>query len=81
MSGFPSLTPAMTILVEIEAPMSVGSASRGAPLSVVPMVGGTIRSHPEFPTEVDATLTGGYDYIHNDPDNKRMRLNAHSTAK
>ena len=42
----------------------------------------TIKSEPGFTPEVDASIVGqGNDYIHNDPDGKHMRLNAHGQVK
>lgn len=78
MSEFPTLEPAFTIQVAIDAPMSVGSASRGTPMAIVPLRDGTMKSESGFSPAVDATFKGmGNDYIHNDPTGKHMRLNAH----
>lgn len=78
MSEFPALEPAFTIQVTIDAPMGVGSSSRGNPLTIVPMTGGTMKSESGFSPSVDARFKGtGNDYIHNDPTGKQMRLNAH----
>lgn len=42
----------------------------------------TLKSEPGFSPEVDASSVGqGNDYIHNDPDGKHMRLNAHGQVK
>ena len=47
-----------------------------------PMVGGTVTSEPGFTPALNATFEGtGNDYIRNDPDGKRMRLNAHGVLK
>lgn len=47
-----------------------------------PMVGGTVISEPGFTPALDAKFEGtGNDYIRNDPDGKRMRLNAHGVVK
>ncbi|MCJ1364625.1 hypothetical protein MMC16_003738 [Acarospora aff. strigata] len=82
MSGFPSLQPAMTVLVTIDPPMSVGSASRGTPVAVVPMTGGSVKTESSFSPELDAEFVGtGADYIHNDPSGEHMRLNAHGVLK
>lgn len=46
------------------------------------MVGGTLISEPEFTPAINANFVGtGNDYIRNDPDGKRMRLNAHGVVK
>ncbi len=82
MADFPSLEPAFTIRVEIDAPMGVGSSSRGTPLAVVPMTGGTMKSEPDFFLTIDAKFKGtGNDYIHNDPTGKHMRLNANGVLE
>ncbi|KAI9871043.1 MAG: hypothetical protein M1830_003504, partial [Pleopsidium flavum] len=82
MSGFPSLQPAMTVLVSIDPPLGVGAYSKGTPLAVVPMTGGTVKSESGFSPEIDAEFVGtGNDYIHNDPSGKHMRLNAHGVLK
>ena len=46
------------------------------------MTGVNIKSEPGFTPEIDAELVGSAnDYIHNDPDGKHMRLNAHGQVK
>ncbi|KAF2866330.1 hypothetical protein BDV95DRAFT_208408 [Massariosphaeria phaeospora] len=78
MSGFPNLQPAFTVRVSITAPLEVG-AQHGAPLVIVPMVSGTVKSEPGFEPALDAELHGvGYDYIHNDADGTNMRLDVRS---
>ena len=78
MAGFPKTAPALNVSVQIAAPMMIGSASRGTPLTVVPISGGTVQSEPGFEPELDATFKGtGNDYIHTDPTGKHMRLDAH----
>ncbi|KAK4692069.1 RNA polymerase I-specific transcription initiation factor RRN6, partial [Lecanoromycetidae sp. Uapishka_2] len=82
MSNFPSLQPAMTVLVEIANATSIGSASRGTPLSIAPMTGGSIKSESGFSPSIDAQWEGvGADYIHVDPSSTHMRLNAHGAVK
>ncbi|THC97546.1 hypothetical protein EYZ11_002969 [Aspergillus tanneri] len=82
MSGFPSVLPAFTIKVTIDAPLSVGSASRSNPLQVVPMTGGTVTSESSFSPALEAEFVGvGNDYIHADADGKHLRLDAHSVLK
>ncbi|KAL8942236.1 MAG: hypothetical protein Q9211_001480 [Gyalolechia sp. 1 TL-2023] len=80
--GLPRLEPAMRFLIEIAAPIAVGSASRGTPLSAVSMASGTAVSHPTFKPVFDAVFEGGgTDYIRNDPDGKHMRLDAHAVMR
>lgn len=55
MSGFPSLTPAFTVRVTIDAPMPVGGQG-GSSLVIVPMVGGTIKSEEGVEPKLDAEL-------------------------
>ncbi|XP_014556878.1 hypothetical protein COCVIDRAFT_37608 [Bipolaris victoriae FI3] len=81
MSGFPSLQPAFTVRVEIDAPMQVGGQS-GPQLAIVPMTSGTVKSEEGFEPKLDGVLHGvGYDYIHNDADNANMRLDVRSQVK
>ena len=62
-------------LVEIDPPLSVGSSSRGTPMAIVPMKGGTMKSESGFSPAIDAKFKGvGNDYVHNDPTGKHMRL-------
>jgi RNA polymerase I-specific transcription initiation factor RRN6 len=66
----------------LDPALPVGSASRGTPLAVVPMVSGTVKSEPCFEPALDAELNGvGYDYIRNDADGGVMRLDVRSTLK
>jgi len=82
MAGFPTLKPAFTVRVSVDAAYHVGSAHRKVALIVVPMVGGTVISEPGFTPSINATFAGtGNDYIRNDPDGKRMRLDAHGVIK
>lgn len=78
MAGFPKTVPALTINVNIAVPYLVGSISRGAPLTVVPIIGGTVLSEPGFEPIIEATFKGtGNDYMHTDPTGKHMRLDSH----
>jgi hypothetical protein len=46
------------------------------------MTGGTVKSDPGYSLALDAEFVGtGNDYIHADPDNKHLRLNAHGVIK
>ena len=46
------------------------------------MSGGSLISDPSFNPSIDAEFVGmGNDYIHNDPDGKHMRLDAHGVVK
>jgi len=81
MSDFPSLQPAMTVRVVIDAPLAVGGTT-GTPLNIVPMTSGTIKTEPGFEPALDAELHGvGYDYIHNDASGETMRLDVRSQVK
>jgi hypothetical protein len=55
MSGFPSLQPAFTVRVGIDAPMQVGGQA-GAQLVIVPMVSGTVKSEEGFEPVLDGKL-------------------------
>ncbi|OJJ73815.1 hypothetical protein ASPBRDRAFT_41546 [Aspergillus brasiliensis CBS 101740] len=82
MSEFPTLQPAFTFKVTIDAPLGVGSASRQNNLQVVPMTGGAVKSVPGFSPALDAEFVGvGNDYIRADADGKHLRLNAHGVIK
>lgn len=75
LSDYPSLQPALHLQIVIGPASPIGSLSRGTPLTVVPLISGTLVSEPGFPVRVDARLRGqGVDYVHNDPDGGRMRL-------
>mgnify|MGYP003624089085 CR=1 FL=1 len=54
-SGFPSLQPAFTVRVDIDAPMQVGGQA-GSQLAIVPMVSGTVKSEEGFEPKLDAEL-------------------------
>ena len=78
MAGFPRTVPALTITVNIAVPYLVGSISRGTPLTVVPIIGGTVLSEPDFEPNIEAKFKGtGNDYMHTDPTGKHMRLDSH----
>lgn len=78
MAGFPQTTPALTLTVNIAVPHLVGSISRGTPLTVVPITGGTVLSEPGFEPRIEAKFKGtGNDYMHTDPTGKHMRLDSH----
>jgi hypothetical protein len=78
MAGFPRTAPALTLTVNIGVPYLVGSISRGTPLTVVPIVGGTVLSEPGFEPIIEAAFKGtGNDYMHTDPTGKHMRLDSH----
>jgi RNA polymerase I-specific transcription initiation factor RRN6 len=81
MSGFPSLQPAFTVRVNIDAPMQVGGQA-GPQLAIVPMTSGTVKSEEGFEPKLDGELHGvGYDYIRNDADGANMRLDVRSQVK
>ncbi|KAL6718155.1 hypothetical protein ACLMJK_004243 [Lecanora helva] len=46
------------------------------------MTGGSIKSEPNFSPSIEAEFAGtGNDFIHNDPDGKAMRLDAHGAVR
>ena len=54
-SGFPTLQPAFTVRVTIDAPMSVGGQA-GSQLVIVPMVSGTVKSEDGFEPKLNGEL-------------------------
>jgi RNA polymerase I-specific transcription initiation factor RRN6 len=54
-SGFPTLQPAFTVRVDIDAPMAVGGQA-GSQLVIVPMVSGTIKSEEGADLKLDGQL-------------------------
>jgi RNA polymerase I-specific transcription initiation factor RRN6 len=54
-TGFPSLQPAFTVLVNTGKPMEVGGQA-GAALLIVPMVSGTLKSEPGCKLALDGEL-------------------------
>ncbi|KZF26502.1 hypothetical protein L228DRAFT_264888 [Xylona heveae TC161] len=82
MSGFPTLKPAFTVTVDIAPPEVLANVSKsGAPLNVVPMTAGTVKSEPGFELALDATFNGtGHDFIRQDPSGKHLRLDVRSTV-
>lgn len=83
MSNFPKLIPAFTAHVVLDAPVTVGSVSKGAPLTVVPFLSENsfIRSEPGYPVKVDAVFIHGSDFIRQDPSSKHVRLDVNSILK
>ncbi|KAI9890707.1 MAG: hypothetical protein M1814_003637 [Vezdaea aestivalis] len=79
--SFPKLVPALTANVVIDPAVKVGETARGPGLNIIHMVGGSLKSEPDFPIKVDATLMGGYDFIRADPSGKQVRLDVHSVLK
>lgn len=46
------------------------------------MIGGTVTAEPDFTPALNATFVGtGNDYVHGDPDQKKLRLDAHAVLK
>lgn len=54
-SGFPTLQPAFTVRVNIDAPMAVGGQA-GSQLVIVPMVSGTVKSEDGFEPKFNGEL-------------------------
>jgi Protein of unknown function (DUF3237) len=86
-SLFPSLIPAFTFRFKIGSPSLVGGLSLGRPLTVVPIVSGSLRSEASWTRAIEEGGAGqeelngvvrgqGTDYVRNDPDGRRMRLDA-----
>ncbi|KAL1852237.1 hypothetical protein Plec18167_006051 [Paecilomyces lecythidis] len=47
-----------------------------------PMIGGTVAAEPGFSPALNANFVGtGNDYVHGDPDQKKLRLDAHAVLK
>ncbi|GAD93956.1 conserved hypothetical protein [Paecilomyces variotii No. 5] len=82
MAAFPKTKPAFTVKAVIDEPYVVGSHHRKTSLAVVPITGGMVTAEPGFTPVLNATLVGtGNDYIHFDPDQTKLRLDAHSVLK
>ncbi|KAL3438162.1 hypothetical protein BDV09DRAFT_161012 [Aspergillus tetrazonus] len=82
MSEFPSLKPAFTIQIELDAPLAVGTGVRDTNLQVIPFSKGVFKTAEGFEPAFEAQVVGtGNDYIHADPDGKHMRLNANGVIK
>jgi hypothetical protein len=82
MSEFPSLKPAFTIQIELDAPLAVGTGVRDTNLQVIPFTKGVFKTAEGFEPAFEAQVMGtGNDYIHADPDGKHMRLNANGVIK
>jgi RNA polymerase I-specific transcription initiation factor RRN6 len=82
-TSFPVLVPSYTFSFRIGGPTSpVGAFTRGQPLTVVSIVRGSVRTEAnregaEEVVRLEATVRGnGVDYVRNDPDGGRMRLDA-----
>ncbi|RQM05743.1 hypothetical protein DH86_00004122, partial [Scytalidium sp. 3C] len=67
--------------VEIQPPYSAGSVARGHSLTIVPFEGGSVKSEPSYPIQIDGTFTHGSDFIRTDPDGKFSRLQVTSVLK
>ncbi|EWC48792.1 hypothetical protein DRE_00097 [Drechslerella stenobrocha 248] len=79
--GFPRLKPAFTAVLDIEPGLPIGALSSGPTLVWVKIKSGTLKSHPDFPTPVNATLISGADWIHGDPSGSVQRLDVRSVFK
>jgi hypothetical protein len=89
-TSFPILVPSYTFSFRIGGPTSpVGAFTRGQPLTVVYIVRGSVRTEgpagggaeswerEDGVVRLEATVRGqGVDYVRNDPDGGRMRLDA-----
>ncbi|KAG4442753.1 hypothetical protein IFR05_001770 [Cadophora sp. M221] len=85
MSNFPKLIPAFTANILIDAPVTVGAVSKGAPLFAVPFItensDSFIKSEPDYAIKVDAVMVHGNDFIRQDPSGKHVRLEVNSVLK
>jgi hypothetical protein len=70
-------------LVVLDDTVSVGSVSKGAPLTVVPFISedSFIRSDSSYPIKIDAVFIHGSDFIRSDPSGKHSRLDVTSILK
>ncbi|KAF3932014.1 hypothetical protein ABW20_dc0103626 [Dactylellina cionopaga] len=80
-AAFPKLKPAFTVLLDIEPGQPIGTLSSGPKLVWVKLKSGSIISHPDYKTKVNATLVAGADWIHGDPDGQIQRLDVRSVFK
>lgn len=55
---YPTLQPALRLVLNIGPMMNVGSLSRGTPLTVIPMVGGRLTSEEGFEVNIDVAVVG-----------------------
>ncbi|KAK4162145.1 hypothetical protein QBC43DRAFT_322467 [Cladorrhinum sp. PSN259] len=78
MSGFPTLVPAFTAKIAINAPSLVSPTLRHVP--IIPEIS-TLVSEPSYSIAVDAVLLQGADFIRTDPDGRHVRLEVQSLAK
>ncbi|KAL1953663.1 hypothetical protein VTO42DRAFT_2374 [Malbranchea cinnamomea] len=82
MADYPTLQPALTVQVKIAPPTPIGSNSRKCRFLVIPIVGGNVKGESGFSPALNGEFIGqGNDYIHMDPDEKRLRLDAHGVVK
>ncbi|EPE36322.1 hypothetical protein GLAREA_05660 [Glarea lozoyensis ATCC 20868] len=81
MSNFPKLIPAFTTNIVLDPPISVGSVSHGAPLTIATFrsENSFLRSEPDYPIKVNAKFVHGVDNIRQDPSGKHLRLDVTST--
>lgn len=55
---YPTLQPAMRLIIEVGPTMNVGSLSRGTPLTIIPLMAGRLVSEPGFEVNVDCHQVG-----------------------
>jgi hypothetical protein len=69
--------------IVLDPAFSVGSVSKGGPLTVVPFTSENsfLRSEPGYPVKVDAVFVLGSDFIRGDPSGKHVRLDVNSVLK
>ncbi|KAK4464889.1 hypothetical protein QBC42DRAFT_32982 [Cladorrhinum samala] len=78
MSGFPTLVPAFTASLSINAPSQITPNLRH--VAVVPDIS-TLVSEPSYPIKLDAVMLHGADFIRVDADGRNARLEVQSLVK
>ncbi|KAF2491730.1 hypothetical protein BU16DRAFT_565431 [Lophium mytilinum] len=81
MSGFPSLQPAFTVLLQATIPYDVGSVATGGGLQITPIVTGSIKSEPGFEPAIDGEVVYGSDYVRPEPGQTHARINVNAAIK
>lgn len=80
--GFPKLEKAMVGLFNIKPAVSIGQVNTGAKLSVIPIIGGSVKTVEGFSgPKFEGTVVDGADWVTADNDGKRLRLNVKMLIK
>ncbi|CUS10054.1 unnamed protein product [Tuber aestivum] len=75
------LEPAFTMRAGIEPGITTGPVHKGYTITFVNSPNGTIVSAPDAKTTINATILGGDDLIHIDPQGGNFRLDVRGVAK